>query len=493
MAEPSTPQNGAPFHWRQLLAFEAVCEAGGIGQAAERMRRTQPAVSQAILKMEASLGVSLFARGREGSALTRAGDILHRRVRRLFAQIELGLSAVMGREVAPEQATSLCRHLSDAQLRCHLAIAQHGSAAAAAAALGVSQPAVHRAARELERTIGLPLYHRRVHSVQVTAAGATFARHVGRALQELAQARDEIAESVGLGLRATADRHGDGAAGIGAAVSVRIAVGVLPMCPPRLIADATQRVVRQFPSARIVVREDDRTALIEALRYGELDVIVGALRDPDSDAGLLARPLFDDPYVIALRQGHPLLRGGRVTLADLARFDWIAPPDGMPRRAVITALWAQIGEQMARNTPQVARERVGAGEARGTMRIVAETSSLAMMIAMLCEGDAVTLLSRSQVRHPRYGDALAALSLPELPATRVVGLTVREDWLPTAAQSAFLQALDHAAAPYAGPVVLGDSGMGVVESDAMDRHGVAAVGGSPFVAPQPAAAHRFTA
>lgn len=456
MGDHSAAQAAASFHWRQLLAFEAVCAAGGIGQAAERIRRTQPAVSQAISKMESALGVSLFARGRDGSVLTRAGDILHRRVRRLFAQIEQGLAAVTGAEVLPEQAASLCRHLSDAQLRCHLAIAQHGSASAAAASLGVSQPAVHRAARELERTIGLPLYYRRVHSVQVTPAGAAFARHVGRALQELAQARDEIAESVGTRILDGQDGDRDTVIGIPAAVSVRIALGVLPLCPPRLIADATQRVVRQFPSARVVVREGDRTALIDALRYGALDAIVGALRDPGSDTGLIARPLFDDPYVIALRQGHPLLRGGPVALAELARFDWIAPPPGMPRRAVIAALWAKIAEQTTPNEGVDGHGGTHVADGVGAMRIVAETSSLAMMIAMLCEGDAVTLLSRSQVLHPRYGDAMAALSLPALSSTRVVGVTVRGDWLPTAAQSAFLKALDHAAAAYVVPPA-GDS------------------------------------
>ncbi|HEY4353879.1 MAG TPA: LysR family transcriptional regulator, partial [Paraburkholderia sp.] len=133
---------------RRLFLFDAVCEAGGIGQAALRAGRTQPAVSLAISKLEASFGGQLFERGFGGSELTEEGTILHRRVRRMLDQMERAVANLTG-QTAPgaTHAGAICRHLTDAQVRCHIAIAKAGSAAQAAQALGISQPAVHRAAR----------------------------------------------------------------------------------------------------------------------------------------------------------------------------------------------------------------------------------------------------------------------------------------------------------------------------------------------------------
>src|ERR1700755_2524869 len=138
---------------RRLFLFDAVCEAGGIGQAAVRAGRTQPAVSVAISKLEASFGGQLFERGFGGSELAGEGRILQRRVRRMLDQMERAVTSLSGQSAA--NAAKICRRLTDAQVRCHIAIANAGSAAEAALSLGISQPAVHRAARQIEQNVGV--------------------------------------------------------------------------------------------------------------------------------------------------------------------------------------------------------------------------------------------------------------------------------------------------------------------------------------------------
>lgn len=391
---------------RRLFLFDAVCEAGGIGQAAARAGRTQPAVSLAIAKLEASFGGQLFVRGFGGSELTADGAILQRRVRRMLDQIEGGIAALVGEPAAASKAgasgaahvANLCRHLTDAQVRCHIAIAEAGSAAEAAVRLGISQPAVHRAARQLEETVGVSLYRRRVHSVAANPAGIEFARRLSVALVEIAQAREDLAAARGQ-------------------LTGKLAIGLLPMLPPRRVARAIQRLRARYPAARVTVDEGSYERLSRELQNGALDVIVGALREPRVTGLLGETELFADPYVIAVRKGHRLARRRRVATRDLAAYEWVVPQRNVPRRTVIDALLAQLTVKPP---------------------LVVETTSLAMMVAMLVESDCITLLPRSQIDEAFPGSEMAALELEAPEARRVVGYTLRADWLGTAVQQAFL-------------------------------------------------------
>ncbi|WP_321782660.1 LysR substrate-binding domain-containing protein [Paraburkholderia sp. J94] len=384
---------------RQLFLFDAVCEAGGIGQAAVRAGRTQPAVSMAISKLEASFGCQLFERGFGGSELTSDGVIVQRRVRRMLDQMERAVLTLIGQSAA--HAAKICRRLTDAQVRCHIAIADAGSAAEAALSLDISQPAVHRAARQIEQNVGVSLYRRRVHSVSANAAGSEFARCLRLALYEITQAVDELAYARGQ-------------------LTGKVSIGVLPLLPPRLVARAIQRLRERYPAARVTVEEGSHAHLLRELRSGGIDFIVGGLREPRLSGSVLESELFADPYVVAVRKGHKLARRKSVVLADLADHDWVMPQHNVPRRAVIDSIFAQLPVKPP---------------------LVLETSSLAMMLAMLMESDCLTLLSRAQIRDAYPGRELVALNL-ELPgASRAVGYTVRADWLGTAVQQTFVEML----------------------------------------------------
>lgn len=60
----------------QLETFLAVAEERGFSRAAVRLRRTQPAVSQTVRKLESDLGEVLFERSSRDGTLTAAGEVL---------------------------------------------------------------------------------------------------------------------------------------------------------------------------------------------------------------------------------------------------------------------------------------------------------------------------------------------------------------------------------------------------------------------------------
>ncbi len=387
---------------RRLVFFDAVCREGGIGHAAEAVGLTQPAVSLAIKKLEESFGAVLFERGYGGSDLTPEGKLLHRRVRRMLDQMEVAVAAVLsGTKPRNHDASAVCRHLTDAQIRCHIAIAQLGSAVEAARKLGISQPAVHRAARELEETVGVTLYRRRVHSVSANATGTELARRFSLALHEINQATVDLASARGL-------------------ASGKVAVGVLPLLPQRLLARAIGRLQVEFPDIAVTIREGPHSRLINDLRFGELDIIVGALREPRLADSVVEAALFTDPYAVVVRRGHALALREHVTPEDLTAFGWVVPQQDMPRRNVVEAMLATLPTRP---------------------RVVVETSSLAMMIAMLEENDCISLLSRSHILYGNYRHDVVALDIAPPQEERTVGLTTRADWLPTQVQQGFIEYL----------------------------------------------------
>ncbi len=75
-----------PLELRALRVFVEVATSGSMTVAANRLGLTQSAVSQAVRRLEAALGVTLVLRGSRPTALTEAGDLLHRRAEPLLRE-----------------------------------------------------------------------------------------------------------------------------------------------------------------------------------------------------------------------------------------------------------------------------------------------------------------------------------------------------------------------------------------------------------------------
>jgi DNA-binding transcriptional LysR family regulator len=78
----------------RYLAFQAVAQEGSFSRAAERLRRTQPTISQAVQALEEELGQRLFSKRRGGVELSEAGRVLLAHVDRALLELESGRSKV---------------------------------------------------------------------------------------------------------------------------------------------------------------------------------------------------------------------------------------------------------------------------------------------------------------------------------------------------------------------------------------------------------------
>lgn len=377
------------FNLRHLKALVVTAATGSISAAARLVHLTQPAITQGLSKLEAKIGVRLFERRPGGMEPTDAARILAPRAEAALALIG------SNRVTAP-------------QMRAFSALARCGSYTAAARATGIREPSLHRAVGGLSLGLGIKLVERRGRSVVLTRRGAAVARRFGLADAELRAALAELA--------ALAGRE------VG-----RIAIGAMPLSRARLIPNAIASFNRAHPQIDIVIAEGAHAELISPLRDGELDMIVGALRDPGPGDEIFQQPLFTDRPVVLARSGHPLhAAGGSPSPAALASFGWAVPPAGTPLRGQWTAMFQESGI----DPPRVAI-------ACGSVIIIRQ---------LLMQTDFLTLLSPDQVAVELEAGWLVRLGAAPGLARRTIGVSTRVGWRPTRLQQRFIEALADEAA-----------------------------------------------
>lgn len=385
---------------RHLRMFMSTCELGSINAAAGAMHVAQPAITQAISKLEARFGSPLLSRHREGSLPTPAGRILHGRCDRFFRQMHAAIMLAPERIHAPgsQQAATLAGRLTVSQISALIGVANHGSLWLAAHNEGVSVSAMHRAAKEIENNLGYAVFSKARNRLNVNHSGAELARRLQIALREIAVAEEEIRSLSG---------QPDG----------KILIGTLPMIRSALLGLTINRTLAQAPGLRFEVLEGVYATMLRALRNGEIDMLIGALRRPSPANDVTERLLFTDPYAIIARKGHPL-EGTEASAAELLQYEWVVQKQGTPVRAALEAIFAGTGL-----SPHVA----------------VETSSMSLTRSILLDSDRLAILSRRQITIEERAGLLTALPLSIASTGRRIGLTTRQDWQPAGSHLIFLE------------------------------------------------------
>lgn len=193
------------------------------------------------------------------------------------------------------------------QLRLVTAIAEVGSMVRAGEAVGMTQPAVSKAVRDLERDLGVKLFKRGNRGVTPTSYGEALVRHAQRVLAQLEHAAEEIDDLA----------HGAGG---------RVAIGTLLAASAWLLPKAIARLRAERPRVLVDVVEGTSDRLHLMLLRGDLDMVVGRLSEFRHRAGLRQEPIYSEEIVILARPGHPLARRAELWLPDLEEADWILPP-----------------------------------------------------------------------------------------------------------------------------------------------------------------------
>jgi len=193
----------------------------------------------------------------------------------------------------------------------------------AADAIARSQPALTKAIRRLEQSVGAPLFEKAGRGVKLTP--------VGKVLLEEARQMRVCAEQA---LRHVAD-FSQGVAG-----HVRIGTGTVTV--GALLPKVCRLLLAQAPQAQVSIEVGASFDLLQQLRQKQLDLVVGLLPS-EKDPELARHSLAVDEVVVAARTGHPIFKSRRVNLESLLEYPWVLPKPEAPSRQWLDTAFTSRG------------------------------------------------------------------------------------------------------------------------------------------------------
>ncbi|OGB06579.1 MAG: LysR family transcriptional regulator [Burkholderiales bacterium RIFCSPHIGHO2_12_FULL_69_20] len=184
------------------------------------------------------------------------------------------------------------------ELRYIVAVARERHFGRAAEACFVSQPTLSVAIKKLEEELDVKLFERGASEVSVTPLGESIVRQAQSVLEQAAAIK-EIAK-----------RGKDPLSG-------PLRLGIIYTIGPYLLPELVRNVIALTPQMPLMLQENFTVKLLDMLRTGELDCAIMA--EPFPDTGLAVAPLYDEPFMVALPDSHPLAQRQRISSEELKK------------------------------------------------------------------------------------------------------------------------------------------------------------------------------
>ena len=184
------------------------------------------------------------------------------------------------------------------ELRYIVAVARERHFGRAAQACFVSQPTLSVAVKKLEEELGVALFERGAGEVSVTPAGRTIVAQAQRVLEEASRIKEMAATGR------------DPIAG-------PLRLGTIYTIGPYLLPKLIPILRRTAPAMQLHIQENFTHRLAEALKNGEVDVVLVAL--PFAEAGMVTRAVYDEPFLVAVPKGHPWESRKRISSEELTK------------------------------------------------------------------------------------------------------------------------------------------------------------------------------
>lgn len=178
-----------------------------------------------------------------------------------------------------------------------LAVAKHRSFTRAATALYVSQPALSQQIKQLEETLGTPLFDRSGRNVELTDAGEVYALYAQRALQDLEEGKRAIHDVQNLSRGA-------------------LRIAITPTFTTYLIGPLIKEFHNRYPNVTLNVQEMSQEQMEQQLLDDEFDLGI-AFEDVRS-AELEVQILLIETLALVMNKDHPLAKQQAIDLQVLS-------------------------------------------------------------------------------------------------------------------------------------------------------------------------------
>jgi LysR family hydrogen peroxide-inducible transcriptional activator len=267
------------------------------------------------------------------------------------------------------------------ELRYIVALARERHFGRAAERCHVSQPTLSVAVKKLEDRLEVLLFERTPGEIRLTLVGEHVCEQAERVLAEAARV-EELAQI--------------GKDPLIGPLRLGVIYTIAPYLLPRLIP-ALHTLAPRIP---LYLQENFTHRLTEYLKNGELDAAIVAT--PFAEPGLVARPLYDEEFCVALPIQHPLAAEAQINKETLD-----------PRQLLILGQGNCFRDQVVSACPQLATP--------GSLDQAVEGSSLETMRHMVASGAGIAVVPvSSSLSWPQ--DPLLAIRpfAPPAPSRRVV-------------------------------------------------------------------------
>ena len=295
-------------------------------------------------------------------------------------------------------------------LQAFLEVARQGSVARAADFLHVSAPAVTKTLRELEEALGVAVVERDGRGIRVTRLGEIFLGHAGSAISALKRGVDSVRQD-------------------GAINRDPIRIGALPTVSARVMPRAMNLFLEENTGAALKIVTGENAVLLEQLRVGALDLVVGRLAAPEHMTGFFFEHLYSEQVLFVVRAGHPLSEPDADIFARLDEFPVLMPT----RESVIRPFVDRLFITNGMTAPATEIETVSDSFGRSFMQ----------------QSNAVWIISAGVVANEIASGAFVALPVDTEETKGPVGLTMRTDTAPSPAFTILLQTIREAARHHA--------------------------------------------
>lgn len=237
------------------------------------------------------------------------------------------------------------------------AVARCGSFSRASAELHLTQPAVSMQIKQLESTLGLPLFEHIGKRIHLTAAGQETLATCRAISRELTNLEHTLAGLQGLK---------------GGTLTVSV-VSTASYFTAKLIALFRQ----EHPDVRISLNAVNRETLLRQLDENSIDLAL--MGRPPEDHDLQAQPFLDNPLVVIAASNHPLARKRHIPLARLAEEPFVGREPGSGTRSAVEQFFESKGLRlkvaMEMNKNEAIKQAVEAGLGVGVVSLHGELAT----------------------------------------------------------------------------------------------------------------------
>lgn len=281
------------------------------------------------------------------------------------------------------------------QLRNFVAVIEHGNMLRAAEKIHVTQPALSKSIRNLENQLGVQLLTRSPRGVTPTPYGRQLLDRAKLILNQTRKAEDDIRALL------------EGSRG-------HLNIGFGANFAGFMVPQAVLKVITTRPGITATIISKPYEELLPMLRQGEIDLAIVVFPSERTDDEIVYEPLIVSEMRCTCRPQHPLVGKGLISVAELARHEWVLFDRPQSTEMIFQSLFVE--RDVAPPRP------------------VITTSSLFFLKAALRQGDYLSYVPPGLVYDDLSSGAMVTLKTSLPPIRTTAGVVYRRsDILPAAA------------------------------------------------------------